>query len=805
MKKKEAKFSQKRGLVQTNASKHSSAVSQVAIQIPNDGPLFHLLKDDDKHNLAADDDETGGKKLETNTNTANDDGLSAAVGLFATLEAKVYPTTTSSDGGRDDDKDIDVSNTVEENASEGSEQTQTVECVVIRMLQELKGATSTKRQLQAVQAFRSSLLYLNKQDYSYTASEALLARRGVYRLLLELVISSRSPLALKRGATTCLTALCADADTPSKEETCESLVSVDMSVLESLFKQGAWSDTVETMHEAMAYEPIRNIVLRSGRLLECSLSMLDQCMSQSLTVLFPRTENGDGSFKKDDNDITVTDMLEKYSFSTAQVHDKEQETNASFQSVVEAANAVQYGQAVVKTLRTILLPLSNNLMMQAEPEHTLQDGEDIGRNRTLLLLRKLEHSPLTALLQCRATTADGLSVVGVARAQIQYLQWAHYTSPPLSVAAMRELVSGMIANVNGSPSISVDEPECLSHLAIVRGLLAVFPDNVCLSKATDCGNTSNVSLLCGEFAQYFFTQCQQTSAAVRLSAMRGWDGWLSRATSILNGGERERSVFRQEMIELNLLEAIIDMIMDTWSKPLSRQIRAIVPVVFRSLVTFVEAMSDEQNDNPSIALGKGTHGSDNLAMKSLTKRILSQPQHRKGRHEAILLLLPIIGANTLLDMDGHETFFLTMIQEIGDMGNNASVIAQLLGKLLATLLSECTGTYGNGTGTAHGNVEKWIDSFLDHLSSALLSQSRLRRKRVSDFCLPVVASLPANQASSMFLILIVKLGDKTKALVSEIIFPVSDIYASLNLGTRVDSIAPSDIYVWSLLEVSYNA
>jgi len=186
----------------------------------------------------------------------------------------------------------------------------------------------------------------------------------------------------------------------------------------------------------------------------------------------------------------------------------------------------------------------------------------------------------------------------------------------------------------------------------------------------------------------------------------------------------------------------------------------------------------------------------------------------KGTYEAIQMLLPTIGAKRLLSMNGHEVFVKHLIGEIGDMGNNASAISQLLTTILTMLFED---EDDESTRLKIGNLisdnahEKstqhiWISSFVEHISSELLSPSRFRRKRVADFCLPVIASLPTAKAALVFMSVILSSEKKTKTKCMSIPSrAVSNSYASLNLGSSAAStLLPSDVYMWSILEVSEN-
>jgi hypothetical protein len=167
---------------------------------------------------------------------------------------------------------------------------------------------------------------------------------------------------------------------------------------------------------------------------------------------------------------------------------------------------------------------------------------------------------------------------------------------------------------------------------MVRGWIAVAPPSLLLYTPTNAATaaaadtTANLSssLMFGPIFDYLLVKVlNDPSASVRLSALRGWDSWISRILSLVT--ITSDCCFRHDQLQLlrPIFHQIMEMIMTTWSCPSTRQIAAILPVVFSSLCTLLQRM-DNEDDTHNRNLG-GTY------LKSITKRILSQPLNRKVR------------------------------------------------------------------------------------------------------------------------------------------------------------------------------
>jgi hypothetical protein len=227
---------------------------------------------------------------------------------------------------------------------------------------------------------------------------------------------------------------------------------------------------------------------------------------------------------------------------------------------------------------------------------------------------------------------------------------------------------------------------------------------------------------------------------------------------------------------------VLQLVLSTWEDPPNRQIAHIVPVLFELYVQHV--ILKQNSDEP---------------LNDLLREILNQPLSRKGRYLAIQTLLPIMGAQKLLDQSlSHSSIHSSLpskpsnvIQDllhgIGDIGDNTFVIADLWAKFLHQLLITEMKTHTNfntsliventhGSSGAysllrpnrkerrkqkqqnnsvqakesHGcgrEIEPvvlplaWVGLWVPGLAKALVSVDLTRRKQVASFCLPRVVTM----------------------------------------------------------------
>jgi hypothetical protein len=150
-------------------------------------------------------------------------------------------------------------------------------------------------------------------------------------------------------------------------------------------------------------------------------------------------------------------------------------------------------------------------------------------------------------------------------------------------------------------------------------------------------------LLLGPIFQYLLeTVLNDPSASVRLSALRGWDSWISRSLAVLtalddgNGSANYCKILRTVLLrnDCMLLQIITDMILIMWSRPPTRQIAAVLPVVFSSLCNLLQHIDIVKHDmahpiNINTATRTTIDTDNNTYLTLITKRILRQPLNRK--------------------------------------------------------------------------------------------------------------------------------------------------------------------------------
>jgi hypothetical protein len=128
------------------------------------------------------------------------------------------------------------------------------------------------------------------------------------------------------------------------------------------------------------------------------------------------------------------------------------------------------------------------------------------------------------------------------------------------------------------------------------------------------------------------TVLNDPSASVRLSALRGWDSWISRVLSILTANNiitPTTSTYDGTCT----IEYDDYMILIMWSRPPTRQIAAVLPVVSSTLCNLLQHIDDMKHktaNNYDINItARATIDTNSTYLTLITKRILRQPLNRK--------------------------------------------------------------------------------------------------------------------------------------------------------------------------------
>jgi hypothetical protein len=477
-----------------------------------------------------------------------------------------------------------------------------------------------------------------------------------------------------------------------------------------------WSHPITTLYNLVTYyckEPIINLLYQQPKTLLLQLFlMMDHYMTTS-TPLSQRTMPSSHS---------ITTILEEGNAFHPQQQQHLEDVNGRITTTKAVDFALQVTTIIRSILIPLLLRLlPHNNISRFMPCNTATTTTTPTSNTILVLqqlvqvLQRLQYSPLTTLLQCRMTPTDNLSILGIAMAQVKLYQWylrqqqedlvLHTTNtmPPTTVRRAHtedyqyhELYHHILSLVqhdsNSSHCCNNKTSQLLPNLhrvALVRGWIAVAPPSLLLytpsvvempnqlqeraynendNKSNDAIYSNNYtallissSLLFGPIFHYLLkTVLNDPSASVRLSALRGWDSWISRVLSILtanniitpttstydgtctieyddynssarNSKEKLRTVLLRNGFMLP--QTITDMILIMWSRPPTRQIAAVLPVVFSTLCNLLQHIDDMKHktaNNYDINItARATIDTNSTYLTLITKRILRQPLNRK--------------------------------------------------------------------------------------------------------------------------------------------------------------------------------
>lgn len=221
---------------------------------------------------------------------------------------------------------------------------------------------------------------------------------------------------------------------------------------------------------------------------------------------------------------------------------------------------------------------------------------------------------------------------------------------------------------------------------------------------------------------------------------------------------------------------------------------------------------------------------------------------KKGRYEALEILLPFVGAKTLLAMEEQTEVVSSLLQGIADGDNNCGAIAQLLGKILVQLLKELTQeqsnedapntsnntnsdnatsscpTHRNGTINS-GSLKNtrchsllhpptncktitnqppafhdWLHVWINPMASALLYSNRRRRNQIAAFCLPLIVPISLQNRYYASIAMETLISELTQLSVAQ------SCATGLFISTSsCQNASDRDIYLWAFLECAHYA
>ena len=187
-------------------------------------------------------------------------------------------------------------------------------------------------------------------------------------------------------------------------------------------------------------------------------------------------------------------------------------------------------------------------------------------------------------------------------------------------------------------------------------------------------------------------------------------------------------------------------------------------------------------------------------------------------------------------MDEKATLIASLVQGVGDIGNNSGAIAQLLGKILARLLQEMKDDAGCDASFPEENDSKksrrrrkqhevdgtvvmdettpstvydnWLQAWIQPFAFALLSSCQRRRSQVAAFCLPLVVPMCIRRSHAPFTLaaLMLELNEQSfcRSAGDLTIRPDAE-RSSQWCGDGRNSHLVTEVYLWAFLECAQYA
>lgn len=649
------------------------------------------------------------------------------------------------------------------------------------LLSSLINATQIKQQLQALQAYRSTLFHqqrrqnqqqqqhqqnpsdningnTNKDTATTTTKEHHHQRLALYGILLEWSLSIETPLPLRRAIqSNCTVLLEQQQQQQQKEEEIVSSASnmslITESVLNSIYNNDQhrhpafWSDPLYSLLEAFNYKRTHDHIIGNVSVTRKVLEFLVE-------------------FANDH----IQPVIQQYQQNVQQQEEKQQQQQQQFLVVDKTVtNVIQQGLQWTASVKILLTDGSTTTWEEEETKRLLISIQDC----------------LWLLLSCKATPADSLNILGIVYGRTVLLLRDDDNDDSTSTNDL--LKSYLNDNARGSSSLPP-----LNTIAIIQGLCAAIP-------------LEKIILESGPFFTYFQSQSHQADPGIRLAALKGIQTLVSRSLTWIQSttsrdGNSETTITVQEVEALQVLtRTTLEIILQAWENPPNRRMANSIPPLFQKLISLMQEMAmiepqkkDLNNDNDH----QQSNNHNTAAFRDLVSRLLAQPANRKGRYKALETLLPIVGPSKMIDMGGTH-LMESLLEGIGDRNtNNVGTIADLWAKLLSTLLQEMNEDGGrNGlcpneaSLSGKDDLSVWLNAWIPSLARALLSEVPAQRKQVASFCLPRV--------------LVIVGGRKNRKLAASAFASLLDaIYNASQNPTETSRLEKDeDCAIWAMLEV----
>lgn len=591
----------------------------------------------------------------------------------------------------------------------------------IQLISQLQYATSLKEQLLSLRAYKSNIINIQKLQPSHLDNKCILDTIiGMYRIIFELCLSHKSPQAIKKAGYSCISALLQHS---SNEKTKTSFDEIHTSIIMSLFLSiddkeksvsghscDVWKEPVQTLFDMISYEPTKILIMQSHRNITLAFELL---LLQGSKFNKQLSMNGKGK-------------------------------NSTMNEVVgaKALQAVEKLFEICTTLKVILTSLA------ARQNHESLTNEE--KQEILALFVSTIDILFKPLLCCRAASTDALSCCGVCYGQILSFKWSLESTDDEGIA---ENVAGFIGDLIDKGDEAFNS---LPTVMIIKGLVSTLTDCLLIS-------FTKQNLIIHTIATYMLQTFQQSSNdAIRLWSLKGLETVLGRCKSMIASNTQSLS-FISYVTEL--ANDVLQLSLVTFDSPPGRQVSSAMPGLFKSLVNVMEELDRYHDDGTQLE-----------SMDVLVSRVLSQPSSRKGKYIALDTLLYKVGASKLLRLaasQGSECLVSSFVKEIGDRGNSAGAVAELLGKILSLLREEMHKEEGIDLNRVNESkkerrkterkireqvgvvdqvnetvklLQQWMNAWVPSFASAMLDTGATRRNHISSYCLPLIVVMVGGPA-----------------------------------------------------------
>lgn len=431
---------------------------------------------------------------------------------------------------------LELLSLVAQNKSENKPTTSVQKSPSQRLWSTLMSTDQLREQLQALQAYRSTLLHhLNNCRGGKISDENELT--GTYRLLLEWALCDDIPASLRR-------AIHSNLDTLASSSICvqEHAFIVREQVVSSVLlneQQQRWTtNPLRILFETLNYEPIRDIIVQNIENGSMTLSLLAREGGALLPIL------DEHSYYNQAYRPSPQNMMSRHVLT-------------AMEKCVEAATAL-------KLFLTPILSTWNESSMN----HLASQMESL-------------HEFLWRSLTCRGMPPDNLNLIGVAHGQALLFRWRCTSEGHLSLCIESQAVEQVEAITKD------DSLPPLPKLAAVQGITATLPNQVMVSQSPPIFSNS--------LAPYVLDQCRSaTGAAVRLSALRGLHTLINRCRAFMSLLD-EQGLSHVSVLAHNTLEVVLQ----AWESPPARQVASAIPGLFNSLIALMRSLS-LKDDDPSV-------------------------------------------------------------------------------------------------------------------------------------------------------------------------------------------------------------